>query len=249
MNGFLILRGRRDCLLWFFLLIKLIKNIKAGEMMIAVFVNSEGITSTLTEQGIVILYEKDQEGWKNKRQLPFCLEKHNGISQIRTSILSMVDQLGDCKVFVAKEISGQLYYILEANGFDSFEAEGKPELYLDSIWEELQSKNTKEDLTEKEVRMETKPALYPLQLDQEGVYYINLKQALSSDCTLTSKKIIKPFLHKQEITCLNILCDHIPPWFQNDLKTLGYDYIILMLKEKLYQVSIHRKEKCNTSLL
>lgn len=218
--------------------------------MIAVYMNSDGLTASLTDKGLVRVYGKEGEEWRVEKDLPFDLEHKSRSAEVRTIIMEMINQLGECKVFTAKEVSGQLYYVLEAKGYEAFEAEGKPEEYLDSIWKEIQAMKKEEsentETSEKTgqftVRKDAKPSTNPEVIDQEGVYWINLIPALNTDCTLTSKKILIPFLRKMEFDCLNVICDHIPKWFDNEMSSMGLIFRAVQLKHNLYQASIIKRD-------
>jgi len=95
--------------------------------LIAVYVNEEGNTASLNERGCVRIYYKDKSDWSVKSNIPLNLDNLLGITEVRASMKCMVKLLGECRIFVAKEVVGQLYYVLEASGFDTFEAEGRPE--------------------------------------------------------------------------------------------------------------------------
>lgn len=196
-------------------------------MRIAVCVNAEEITSTLEDAHLVKLYEQKEEQWVPVEEFPCSLELTNGISAVKDTIAKLLMQLTDCKVFVATKISGQLYYLLEANHFNSYEAEGHPLLFLDSICEnELQEMALKASNATSQSN-KTDFAFINLFVEESnhpGYYHINLKNALLQYPELSSKKLLKPFLMKREFEELNILCDHCPKWFETELPSMGLHY-------------------------
>lgn len=201
--------------------------------MIAVYVNEEGNTASISEEGIIRIYQKSEEGWNSVSEATFCLGVVKGISEARRIMIEMVQKLEGCNVFVAKEVVGQLYYVLEANGFESFEAEGKPELFLEAIWEEVQSTKS-----ENVKASETETVSYFEKTDKEGFYFLNLKKALNLDCSISSKKLLLPFLRKKDFSGLDVICDHLPRWFETELSTMGLKSEVIKLKENEYKVSI-----------
>lgn len=200
--------------------------------MIAVYVNAEGIVASLSENGSIRIYNWNDSKWEVKNEFLFSVDTHTGISEARKNITKMVDNLGECKVFIAKEVAGQLYYVLETNGFSIYELEGNPEQFMNLVWEEEQTQTKSED----------KPAKLlittPEQTEREGVFYINLKKALLSDCTLTSKKILLPFLRTIRFNCLEVDCDHLPRWFETEFQALGLNSTVTKISENHYKVSI-----------
>ncbi|MDF2944475.1 MAG: anfO [Herbinix sp.] len=210
--------------------------------LIAVFVNDEGNAASLVENGFLRLYTKGAKEWIVKSELPFLLDNRKGLIEVRTFIQQLVKRLDGCTVFVAQQVAGQLYYILEANGFNTYEAEGKPEQFLDSIWEDLQLETAR--ITETVMNLDDnktrKVERYPIQTEKEGVYYFNLKQALLADCSLTSKKILIPFLRQRHFQALEIICDHVPQWIASELISLELTSTVTLLEENEYKVSIKR---------
>ncbi len=196
-------------------------------MRIAVCVNTEGITSTLEDGHLVKLYEQKEEQWVSLEEFPCSLELTNGISAVKDTITKLLMQLTDCKIFVATKISGQLYYLLEANHFNSYEAEGHPLLFLDSIYENELQERTLKASNETSILNKTDFALTNLFIEEiahSGYYHINLRSALLQYPALSSKKLLKPFLKKKEFKELNILCDHCPKWFETELHSMGLQY-------------------------
>lgn len=200
--------------------------------MIAVYVNEKGNVSSQREKGLICLYEKSADTWQRVREIPFDTSENNSIAGMRRTIIDMVQKLEGCKAFVASEVAGQLYYVLEANGFECFETEGKPEETLNSIEDAL--KQEQKQNTQKQPESED----YILPTKEPGVYFVDMKRALNLNCSLTSKKLLMPFLHKQEFRCLEILCDHVPRWFTSDLMAMKLQATIVKASENESRVLI-----------
>ncbi len=200
--------------------------------MIAVYVNEEGVTALPGEKGNVRIYDKKENDWLVVREDPFELGENKSISGIRRYMQEMVQRIEGCKVFVGKAIAGQLYYVLEANGFESFEADGHPETFLDSILKDMTMEPRK--TAEKKLS----PDMYINPTEEVGVYFLNLKTALNLDCSLTSKKLLMPFLKKREFRSLEILCDHVPRWFDTDLIPMNLHATVIRLNDYEYRVFI-----------
>jgi len=200
--------------------------------MIAVYVNEQGVTALLGEKGVVRIYDKVGHDWQVIREYPFEMEQNQSLSGIRRYLQEMVQKLEGCKVFVAKAVAGQLYYLLEAHGFESFEAEGVPETFLNSVHEAVQQ--------EKKSNAEKKPSPeeYFNTTEEVGVYVVNLKKVLNLDCSLTSKKLLLPFFRKKEFNRVEVFCDHVPRWFETDLPPLQLHSTIVKLNDNEYSVHI-----------
>jgi len=202
---------------------------------IAVYVNDSGVTSSITSKGSIRIYAKADITWKITDEIPCGIDFTSGLAQVRRNITEIIIKLTDCKVFVAAEIYGQLYYILEANHFNSYEAAGEPELFLDSILEnELsETQNASSALSD------AAPAsIEPEATDQCGIYTIHLKKVLALNPELSSKKVLKPFLQEKKFEVLEVLCDHEPRWFETDLKAMGLSSTAHKTAENEYRISI-----------
>ncbi len=57
---------------------------------------------------------------------------------IRENIKNMAEALGECRIFVASDIKGISYTILDGMGFNIVEANGAPENFLDIIFINLE---------------------------------------------------------------------------------------------------------------
>ncbi len=205
---------------------------------IAVFVNNKGQTASLTEEGFVKMYTRGKDNtWTETGSISFVPANNNGIAGLRKSITEMVQKLGDCRIFVASEVAGQLYNVLEASMFNIYEAEGKPEEFLDSVWnaEEAEMKapsvNTDKPLN----------GFYPEKTENEGHYFLDLKSLLASKPELTSKQALIPFLSNADFTHLEVICDHLPRWFESEFEKLGLHSSISKFSGNEYKVSIQHK--------
>ncbi len=54
----------------------------------------------------------------------------------------------------------------------------------------------------------------------EGRYSINLAEILDENPSLNSRQILMPALEETSFKMLEIICDHIPRWFNNELRNL-----------------------------
>lgn len=201
---------------------------------IAVYVNEEGMVATIKEKGSVRVYEKNDTTWVMENEIPCSIDFETGILNVRNGITSMLQSITDCKIFAALEISGQLYYLLESYGYSSYEIDGEPEQYLESILH-TETEEINRAMMEQEVRT---PIIKPEPTGQSGVYTINLRKAMAMDLTISSKKILKPLLQEGRFDVLEVICDHVPRWFETDLKASGFDIVITNLCANEYKVVI-----------
>jgi Fe-only nitrogenase accessory protein AnfO len=202
---------------------------------VSVFINSKGITASPTEEGFVKIYKYDTDTkvWEVSEIFEFSLLSCSSIPEMRKTILDLLQKLGNCRIFIARSVVGQLYSVLDANRFHIYEVDGKPEEFLDSIlrYEEDEAQALDTEITEPQIPC-------PQETDIPGTYTINLKNALNSAPGLSSKKILLPFLTSSNFNILEIICDHIPKWFDSEFNYKGLSSTITKLNEFEYKVTI-----------
>lgn len=201
---------------------------------VAVFVNSKGLTASPKEEGVIRVYTQVPgiNAWEVTKEFEFSLIKSASIAEIRGTILNMVQRIGNCRIFAAREVAGQLYSFLEAGRFSIYETEGRPEQFLEAI---LSSEEENSRSTEKST---PPPPTFPEKTGIEGTYFIDLKAALAADSALTSKKILLPFLSAGDFKALEVLCDHVPRWFDSEVEKQGLISTVSKLDESTYKVVI-----------
>ncbi len=202
---------------------------------ISVFLNSKELTSSPREEGIIRVYTHDSgtNNWLVTTEFEFSPGKATSLIELRSMIANMLQRIGDCRIFAARQVAGQLYSILEANRFSIYEAEGAPEQFLDSLlWSEEASKSSS-------VETMKQPSIpLPEKTDIPGTYFINLKTALNTDPNLSSKKILLPFITSGNFKVLEVICDHIPKWFDSEFKMHGLSSTVNKLDGNEYKVRI-----------
>jgi Fe-only nitrogenase accessory protein AnfO len=181
-------------------------------MKIAVLVDGAEQAISFGETGIVKLYCKQNDGWKAAKEIVFGIDDLVSINEIRERIRKMAEALDDCKVFVAAEVAGVPYAILEGMGFNIWKIKGAPAEFLDYIAEkEAQGQTVTVKAVEKPI---------PVKTGREGCYFIDLKTILDKDSTLTSKQVLLPFLQNTDFIELEVICEHVPLWFAKEFPGL-----------------------------
>jgi Fe-only nitrogenase accessory protein AnfO len=205
---------------------------------IAVLLNSDGETSSFNESGVIKVFSKQESEWNKTKEVLFNVEENINIIYFRENILSIVNSLGNCKVFVARYISGIAYNILDTMGFSSWEIHGVPEKFLDCLLEDEKLYKANKVSTEKS----SNTLSTPVQTSDEGFYYMNLKELQSSNSNLSTKQVLLPFLKNTVFYELELLCSHIPPWFESEFKKMNLTTDIHELGQNDYKIKIYHKE-------
>ncbi|SCM82779.1 Nitrogenase iron-iron accessory protein AnfO [uncultured Sporomusa sp.] len=189
---------------------------------IAVFVGDNGSTAALTEPGRVIVYQRQQGKWKPVREILFSLERSLGMPEVRRQLAAMLEALGNCRVFVARTVSGLLYKELEQAGFSIWEFAGQPSSFLEYIL-------VQEEFTVRQPA--TLQAVIPASMETEpGCYQVSLKEIQQSGSGLTSKQVLQPLLNGN-FYCIEVVCSHIPPWLEAECACGRFDCKVERLAE------------------
>lgn len=178
---------------------------------IAVYIGENGETTSLYDQGKVVVYQKKQGGWTVLKEKGFVLDQSLGIQELRKKMAEVLDFLSECKIFVALSITGVPYFELEKSKFSVWEFEGKPVDFLDCILEEEEGRQAQEGNKDKNNLAPT-----PVETS-DGCYRISIKEIQENDTGVTSKQVLLPFLRKGTFYSLEVLCNHVPPWLEAEL--------------------------------
>lgn len=179
-------------------------------MNIAVFLDQQGFTAPLGQSGVVTLYTRDGAGWRISQRVPFTLSRQMGLGEIRNRTMSMLAALPDCRHFVARDIQGALLAWLDGMGMTLWQCEGRPEAFLDRLAEHIS-----ERITAAEPVVTPLPASLIQPTGDDGAFRLDLIAALrdGGGSGHTSKRLLLPFLQQRHFQRLEILCDHLPRWF------------------------------------
>lgn len=206
---------------------------------VAVFLDEEGNTSSLDKNGTINLYVKEGEYWALENSYPFTLEDGLSLIGLRRSLLNIISKLGDCKILVAESISGQLFSVLESVSFSTYEVSGRPEQFLDSVLHQEELYIQKQLLEATQAQDE----FFPDKIDDYGNYSIDLKTILDTNATATSKQILMPFIKAGDFNQLDVICDHVPKWFERELPSMGYSFHVAKRKDGNTCASIFTKHQ------
>ncbi|HWQ45150.1 MAG TPA: Fe-only nitrogenase accessory protein AnfO [Methanosarcina barkeri] len=189
-------------------------------MKIAVVESSNQKTSSIFEPGFVATYENDCGEWKvmNRFENKVCNAK--GIAAVRMAVADTIKQLDDVKIVVASEIPGVAFGIFEAAGFEIFLVKNCALDVLDSVKKEMLE--VIEEQQEKPCKFDIVQFLEPGMY--KGDFCLNMEEILSKNPQLTSKKILIPYLKNGEFNRLDVICSHVPKWFDKDFGVLGLKY-------------------------
>src|SRR6056297_469377 len=142
----------------------------------ACFTNAEGELEFFSHQGVLGLYQKENNQWIMIRSLNLDLSEMKKISDLRVLMEEVLLFLSDTKTILVKGISGIPYYALEKGHMDIWEAEGSAREALEEIAKEMDM--AKQEATSACVGKSDSDLIIapePVMIS-EGVYQISLKE-------------------------------------------------------------------------
>jgi Fe-only nitrogenase accessory protein AnfO len=195
---------------------------KKGErvLKIAVVESNNQKTSSIFEPGFVVIYEETDGGWKVRNRFENKVCNAKGIAMVRMAVADTVKQLDEVKIVVASEIPGITLGIFQTAGFEIFLVENSTLDVLDSVKKEMLEiiEERKEKTQKFDIMQFLEPGV------NKGDFCLNMEEILSKNPYLTSKKILIPYLKNGEFNRLDVICSHIPRWFNTDFGVLGLEY-------------------------
>jgi Fe-only nitrogenase accessory protein AnfO len=209
---------------------------------IAVLLGSNNETISFDEEGMIKVFFKQNKGWSIVQEVPLILGAEKGLSGIREKITQAANTIKDCNIIVGKKVYGIAYNVFETLQFNIWETEGEPHTFLDDIFKQ-EERYRKEEM-KKEIKKEiiaseeSLRGITYMNAIAEGHYEINLTQIQSENGTISSKQLLIPFLKKENFKKLDILCTHIPPWIENEIKKYQLQMEVVQLDVNNYTIRL-----------
>jgi Fe-only nitrogenase accessory protein AnfO len=169
---------------------------------IAVFLDERKEISSFTEAKCVKIFVEEEDSWKVKKEI--LVERTSsgkGIKEVREEYINLAKQMDDCKIVIVNKAFGIPYSVFYAEDFSVWELAGNPLNFLDDIIIKEKDEEERED-NEEEIAKKL----------GEGYFLIDLMELEISKPEMSSKKVIIPYLEKEDVKKIEIHCCHVPPW-------------------------------------
>lgn len=191
---------------------------KENVNVMAVFCDDTGDLARFEVMTNFVFYTKADDGWRKSDRVPFSCDLSGGLASIRENISQMLGAFNNCRIIITKSITGIPYQIFDRSGFIICESETFDLELLDAIQSDL--------LSQDEIAKEDACLLArtPEETDVPGYYRFDLTQVQQKHPELSSKKALLPFLKETPFYALELVCDHIPPWFEQQLPVMKMQY-------------------------
>lgn len=120
---------------------------------------------------------------------------------------TVIDFLGECRIFVGNSVVGVPFLELERAGFTTWEIAGHPRDFLDEV-----HKSQVDLMCSPPVEAPARPP--ELKEISPGCYFLSLIEIQNCSGSITSKQVLLPLLSNKRFDTLELACSHVPPWLE-----------------------------------
>jgi hypothetical protein len=205
--------------------------------LIAVFADKEGRPAAPEEAHLVTVYTQQPEtdSWRAEKSFSPTLD-FSGPGPLNKSLRILVEQLGGCKIILAKRIAGIPYHVFVHSGFEVFESEDASEEILSAILEETKAISAAEAQdAEDPASVPTRPV--PTSIC--GVYALDLGRMQRAHPEVSTKMALKDFL-QTDFKELRLTFSHVPPWLALDVSKIGGSMLSKEAEPGIWKVIIRK---------
>lgn len=210
---------------------------------IAVYVNNLGKIGDLNETGTIKIFSKDCDKWTVVRELLFKFHSTESKNEIRLDIINVADILGNCKIFVAKELPDLIFTMLNSIGLSTWKMDGELIEILNYVLEKEEKEEEEVKIISDSISNQKKQIREPVWIGNNGCCIFNLKELQEHNSGITSKQALKPLLKNENFNELIVTCSHIPPWIVKELEELNFKFEFLPTEQGEYIMIISPERK------
>lgn len=215
-------------------------------MKIATYVDASGEIANVYDKGMLRLYDNASGPWLLVREIPLNITTDMGLASVKAALHAAITQMDGCRTLLSGEVRGLIYSLLqEEGGFRVWKSQGRPETQLEQIacQDAALAIQREKEAAERafaalfsspsggcgggggSARKRTGEALRAVRSMTEslgdGQLRINLSDILTRYKNANSMDVLIPLLEDRQFLRLEILCDHIPRWFERKVADLG----------------------------
>lgn len=170
--------------------------------------SANGQPADLTTAQQILLFEKKAgQTWVERKAFPFALLLAANTVQLRDQVRNLITKLDGCRIIAGRGINGLAYHVLDRMGLHIFEISELNSNVLQGIWDDVEKSEIRPYEDEK-VPLSPTPVA-------EGIYYLDFIRLQQLHPEISSKRALQPFLQNTPFNRLNLLCSHLPLWFQD----------------------------------
>lgn len=202
---------------------------------IAIFSTNNGKITSPEDAREVVIARRTGTLWEERKHIPFSLDvgldlnaimlgdaDDDALDKVRETMHALIGQLGDCRIVAGSSVSGLPYRILSHAGFHIFEVDAMSQTLLSQIVSDVRF--AKDEAAYESVGTSPSPMAEP------GHWYCNLLKLQEAHPEVSSKMALRDLFGQPDFKALELVCGHIPPWFDRDLAGLGLTYTVEFTK-------------------
>jgi Fe-only nitrogenase accessory protein AnfO len=186
-------------------------------MKIAALLDGTGQVAIPQRGGTLYIYEREGMNWVASQKLEFTPGEYVSMADLRRYLEQVRDWLGDCKVLAAGETTGYYRVLFGSLGIALWGVRGTPEQFI----EQLETFHLQAETVSEPVEPEPVAAAIEPISERTGHYRLDLRAAMAQKGSHTSRQVLIPFFQNSSFLRLEIVCDHVPRWFDRELPEFG----------------------------
>lgn len=176
---------------------------------IAVYTDQDHALCNFAEAERIIIYRKD-DNWDEETSFPIVHTASAHLADLRQDILTIIEQVGDCRIIVGGSLTGAAFSLFDRAGFQIFGILAVDDETFDGILQDIAGGDALRRMREEIIKNAR-----PVETETDGIYYLDLI-ALQTECPeVSSKKALMDFLENTPFLELHLVCRHLPPWLEN----------------------------------
>jgi Iron only nitrogenase protein AnfO (AnfO_nitrog). len=203
-------------------------------MQIGILTDEANAVASFESGGIIKIFESNCDSWNLVGSYDYDTEGLCDTQAFRNRLHDVCSWLGNCKILVAKRFRGTYRVIFEQYGISMYELAGFENTETSVLLNFIKGYAAESCQNTAKPGYSTAPPK-PEEISP-GNYFIDLVDFMGHKSPFNSKEILLPFLAKTSFSSFEILCEHIPKWFDAELDKLKYK---MKISEKNNMISIN----------
>ncbi|GAA2181416.1 Fe-only nitrogenase accessory protein AnfO [Brooklawnia cerclae] len=185
-------------------------------MKIAALLDQSGRAASPKRGGTIYVYEREGDTWSSSQRLEFFAGECDSMDDLRAYFATVTEWLGDCQVLAARAANGYYRVAFGSLGVVLWEVNGYPEQFV----QEIERFYAQARAAAPAETIEPIAVIEPVP-ERAGHYRVDLREAMAVKGAHNSRQVLLPFFREANFLRLDIICDHVPRWFSDELPTLG----------------------------
>lgn len=210
------------------------------EKEIAVLLDKDMNLTKFAQANLIKIFKREDKIWKVSKEIPVNNVFEGALPKIRQNLFNLQQALGACKIIVGSDMTGIVFNVFDQAGFIISELQSFDETMLETIYMEISNELLSiQTEKEKNSQIPTKP----YETDIKGHYYFDFSLLKDSSFAQSSKSTIIPFLNTTPFKQLEIICDHVMPWFDFEMQKRSLTFEVFKKENGKSHIIIKSKYK------